>query len=84
MKIATYNVNSIKSRLPQLLDWLARAAPDVVCLQELKIEDLQFPHKALEKAGYGAIAHGQRSWKVSPSHKGTVPIEVRRGCRVIR
>ena len=80
MKIATYNVNSLKSRLPQLLDWLAREAPDVVCLQELKLEDASFPYQALDKAGYGAIAQGQRSWNgVAILAKGVKPIEVRRG-----
>jgi exodeoxyribonuclease-3 len=54
MKIATYNVNGINGRLPVLLRWLASAAPDVVCLQELKAPDDKFPQAAIEKAGYGA------------------------------
>ena len=80
MKIASYNVNSIQSRLPQLLDWLARETPDVACLQELKLVDAKFPFKPLENAGYGAIAHGQRSWNgVAILAKGAKPIEARRG-----
>ena len=62
MKIATFNVNGINGRLPLLLDWLAEAAPDVACLQELKAPDEKFPDAAIEKAGYGAIWHGQKSW----------------------
>jgi len=52
MKLATWNVNSLKVRLPQLLDWLAQAKPDVVCLQETKAEDAKFPCGELEAAGY--------------------------------
>ena len=52
MKLATWNVNSLKVRLPQLTDWLAEARPDIVCLQELKLEDPKFPRAELEAAGY--------------------------------
>jgi exodeoxyribonuclease-3 len=62
MKLATWNVNSIRVRLPQLLDWLAAAAPDVVCLQELKVEDAGFPFAELEQAGYRAACSGQRTY----------------------
>jgi exodeoxyribonuclease-3 len=62
VKIATYNVNGIGSRLPNLLDWLSKESPDVVCLQELKAPDQRFPAKALAEAGYGSIWHGQQSW----------------------
>lgn len=62
MKLATYNVNGINGRLPVLLRWLEQSAPDVVCLQELKAPDEKFPVAAIEKAGYGAIWHGQKSW----------------------
>jgi len=62
MKIATFNINNINKRLPNLLDWLRRAEPDVVCLQELKTQDAAFPSKAMEKAGYGAIWKGQKAW----------------------
>lgn len=62
MKIATYNINNINKRLAQLTTWLERAAPDVVCLQELKAETGAFPQAALETAGYGAVWLGQRTW----------------------
>jgi len=66
--------------LPQLLAWLTRESPDVVCLQELKAENNRFPAAALEKAGYGAIWHGQRSWNgVAILTRGARPLEVRRG-----
>ena len=55
MKIATFNINGINRRLPNLMDWLADNAPDVVCLQELKASQRQFPTRALEDAGYGAV-----------------------------
>ena len=51
MKIATFNINNINKRLPNLLEWLGEALPDVVCLQELKAHDTEFPRSALEKAG---------------------------------
>jgi exodeoxyribonuclease-3 len=62
MKIATYNVNSVNARLPILLRWLDEAAPDVVCLQELKAPQENFPEKAINDAGYQALWHGQKSW----------------------
>jgi exodeoxyribonuclease-3 len=62
MKIATYNVNSVNARLPILLRWLNETAPDVVCLQELKAPQENFPEQALKEAGYNAIWHGQKSW----------------------
>jgi exodeoxyribonuclease-3 len=62
MRIATYNVNSVNARLPQLLEWLGEAAPDVVCLQELKCEDHRFPAEAIADAGYAALVHGQKSY----------------------
>ncbi|MEO7774531.1 MAG: DNA ligase D [Steroidobacteraceae bacterium] len=80
MRIATFNVNGIVSRLPQLLAWLERESPDVVCLQELKAEDRRFPKAAIRAAGYGAIHHGQRSWNgVAILARGTAPEEIRRG-----
>jgi exodeoxyribonuclease-3 len=62
MKIATWNVNSLAVRLPQVLDWLAAAAPDVLVLQETKLTDDKFPHAALEAAGYHAHAFGQKTY----------------------
>jgi len=80
MKIATFNVNGIGSRLPHLLQWLEREQPDVACLQELKAEDRGFPAADIERAGYGAIWQGQRSWNgVAILARGTAPVEVRRG-----
>ncbi|BBC74013.1 exodeoxyribonuclease III [Altererythrobacter sp. B11] len=62
MKIATYNVNGINGRLPVLLRWLDLAAPDIVCLQELKAPQERFPEKAIRDAGYDAVWHGQSRW----------------------
>lgn len=62
MKIATYNVNGISSRLPVLLRWLEETQPDIACLQELKAPDEKFPLEAINEAGYNAIWHGQKSW----------------------
>lgn len=62
MKLATWNVNSVKVRLPQLLEWLAAAQPDVVCLQELKTEAAGFPLAALEAAGYACAVNGQKTY----------------------
>jgi exodeoxyribonuclease-3 len=80
MKIATYNVNGVNGRLPVLLRWLAEAKPDVVCLQELKAPQEKFPRAAIEKAGYGAIWHGQKIWNgVAILARGADPVETRRG-----
>ena len=62
MKLATWNVNSLNVRLPRLLDWLAAARPDVVCLQETKTVDAKFPHAELAAAGYAARFAGQRTY----------------------
>jgi exodeoxyribonuclease-3 len=80
MKIATFNINSIRHRLPALLAWLAEAQPDVACLQELRILPTEFPEAALADAGYGAIWKGQRTrWNgVAILARGAAPIEVRR------
>lgn len=80
MKICTYNVNGVNGRLPVLLRWLADAKPDCVCLQELKAPDEKFPLAELEKAGYGAIWHGQKQWNgVAILARGETPVETRRG-----
>lgn len=79
MKIATYNVNGIKTRLPNLLEWLERERPDVACLQELKALDAAFPERELREAGYHALWKGQRSWNgVAILSRGSAPVEVRR------
>ncbi|MGE0443434.1 MAG: exodeoxyribonuclease III [Gemmatimonadales bacterium] len=62
MIIATWNVNSIRARLERLLAWLEQHAPDVVCLQELKVTDEEFPAAEVEAAGYRAVFHGQRTY----------------------
>ena len=62
MKIATWNVNSLRVRLPHLLDWLAARAPDVMCLQETKCEEATFPAAQLRAAGYCSVHHGQRTY----------------------
>ena len=61
-RIATYNVNGINGRRANLAGWLQKAAPDIVCLQELKAPDDKFPAAVLRTAGYGAVWHGQKSW----------------------
>jgi exodeoxyribonuclease III len=62
MKIATWNVNSLKVRLPHLLDWLATAAPDVIALQETKTDDAGFPRAAIEDAGWSVVFSGQKTY----------------------
>ena len=80
VKIATFNVNGVNGRLPVLLRWLEEASPDVVCLQELKAPQDRFPEAALDRAGYGAIWHGQKSWNgVAILARGAQPLETRRG-----
>lgn len=62
MKIATYNINGVRSRLPALLDWLAEARPDVAALQEIKCVDEAFPRQEIEDAGYNVLTHGQKGF----------------------
>src|SRR5271168_5375328 len=62
MKIATFNINNVNRRLPNLLNWLKSSKPDIVCLQELKCTDAEFPAAAIQKAGYHAVWHGQKPW----------------------
>jgi exodeoxyribonuclease-3 len=75
MRIATYNVNSINARMPILLRWLEETKPDVVCLQELKAPQENFPEQALKDAGYNAIWHGQKSWNGVAILTRNLPIE---------
>jgi len=80
MKIATFNVNGINARLPRLLEYLAEAKPDVVCLQELKTADESFPEAAISDAGYGAVWHGQKGFNgVAILARGETPVETQRG-----
>lgn len=62
LKIATWNVNSIKARLPNVLDWLDEAKPDVVLLQEIKVVDENFPAMEIEERGYNCAVHGQKTY----------------------
>jgi exodeoxyribonuclease III len=78
LKIATFNVNGITARLPNLLRWLAESKPDVACLQELKVVHDKFPEAAIREAGYGVIWHGQKSFNgVAILARGADPVEVR-------
>jgi exodeoxyribonuclease III len=80
MKLATFNVNGVNGRLPVLLRWLDEAAPDIVCLQELKASQDKFPEGPIRDAGYRAIWHGQKSWNgVAILARGINPVETRRG-----
>lgn len=80
LKIATFNINGIRARRANLLEWLQREQPDVVCLQELKAQDADFPIDDIRAAGYGAIWHGQKSWNgVAILSRGDDPLEIRRG-----
>ena len=62
MRIATWNVNSVRARLPRVIEWLERTRPDVVCLQEIKCLDDQFPWEPLQDAGYNCVVHGQKTY----------------------
>jgi len=78
MKIATFNVNDVNKRLANLLVWLREAKPDVACLQELKAADRAFPLAAIEKAGYGAVWRGEKSWNgVAILARGCEPVLIR-------
>lgn len=78
MKIATFNVNGIKSRLPNLLAWLERERPDIACLQELKAVHDAFPVSTLAQAGYSSVWKGQRSWNgVAILARGSEPVAIR-------
>jgi|GEM_PF-3431 len=80
LKIATYNVNGIGTRLPNLLRWLEREQPDIVCLQELKAPDKAFPAGELEAAGYGSLHQGQTSWNgVAILAREAEPLLIRKG-----
>jgi len=80
MRIATYNINNINKRLSNLLVWLARAKPDVICLQELKAGQGSFPVKALRDLGYHAVWHGESSWNgVAILALGHDPVPIRCG-----
>src|SRR5689334_7284680 len=78
MKIATFNINNVRRRLPNLLAWLRAAKPDVVCLQELKTADSEFPADAIRRGGYAAVWRGERTWNgVAILARGATPIVTR-------
>jgi exodeoxyribonuclease-3 len=78
VKIATFNINNVNKRLDGLLDWLAEAEPDVVCLQELKAEQGAFPAEPLAQMGYNAVWRGERSWNgVAILARGAEPVLTR-------
>jgi exodeoxyribonuclease III len=78
MKIATFNINNVNRRLPNLLAWLKAAKPDIVCLQELKSTDAEFPAGEIGKAGYQAVWRGQRTWNgVAILSRGAEPLLTR-------
>ena len=80
MRIATFNINGIKARLPRLKEWLEETRPTVACLQEIKTMDDGFPAEEFEEIGYKAIWHGQKSFNgVAILADGIEPVEVRRG-----
>jgi exodeoxyribonuclease III len=79
MRIASFNINGIKARLPRLLEWLEETRPTVACLQEVKSQDEGFPAKDFEAIGYQAIWHGQKGFNgVAILADGTVPVEAQR------
>lgn len=80
LKVASFNINGIKARLPRLLEWLEETRPSVACLQEIKTQDEGFPAEEFEKIGYRAIWHGQKGFNgVAILADGEQPVEVQRG-----
>lgn len=80
MKIASFNINGIKARLPRLKEWLEETRPAVACLQEIKSQDENFPASEFEDIGYQAIWHGQKSFNgVAILADGQAPVEKHRG-----
>ncbi len=83
MRIVTWNVNSISARLDFVLDYLTTYAPEIVCLQELKVDEQGFPALAFTQAGYASATHGQRQWNgvavLVKKSAGPAPEVVQRG-----
>ena len=78
MKLASFNINGIRARMPRLVEWLEREKPDIACLQELKCADEQLPISDIEAAGYGAVWRGERSWNgVAILARDSTPIVTR-------
>ena len=83
MRIASFNINGIKARLPRLKEWLEETRPTVACLQEIKTMDEGFPADEFESIGYKAIWHGQKSFNgVAILADGVEPVEIQRGLRI--
>ena len=78
VKIATWNVNSIRMRRERLLRWLDRHQPDIVCLQELKAAEENFPFEPLREAGFHAAVHGQRTYNGVAILSRAEPLEIRK------
>ncbi|MDE1167800.1 MAG: exodeoxyribonuclease III [Pseudomonas sp.] len=80
LKIATFNINGLRARLPNVLQWLAREGPDIVCLQELKAQHNAFPASEFEAAGYGSLHQGQAAWNgVAILARDAEPLLIRKG-----
>ncbi|OYT71990.1 MAG: exodeoxyribonuclease III [Chloracidobacterium sp. CP2_5A] len=79
LTVATWNVNSIRARLPHVLDWLERHEPDALCLQETKVPDEDFPFEAFERLGYVATVYGQKAYNGVALLSFETPENVRRG-----
>ncbi|MBI1403959.1 MAG: exodeoxyribonuclease III [Porphyrobacter sp.] len=83
MKIATFNINGIKARLPRLIEWLEETRPAVACLQEIKSQDEGFPAEDIEALGYAVLTHGQKAFNgvaiLADARAGYTISEVRRG-----
>jgi len=78
-KIASFNVNSIRARLPIVLDWLHKNQPDVLCVQETKVQDLEFPEEEIREAGYHVVFRGEKSYNGVAIISQSLPREVRFG-----
>ena len=79
MRIASFNINGVKARLPRLLEWLQERRPTVACLQEIKSSDETFPAHEFEQIGYHAIWHGQKGFNgVAILADGVAPLERQR------
>jgi exodeoxyribonuclease-3 len=80
VRIATYNVNGIKARLPRLIEWLEETRPDIVCLQELKSSDETIPIADVEATGYKGVWHGQKAFNgVAILSRGDAPVLIQKG-----
>lgn len=81
MKIVTYNANGIRARLPNLMDWIEKIRPDVLCIQETKVQDPDFPETPFKEIGYHCAYKGQKSYNGVAIISKSVPEDVRIGFR---